>query len=112
MSMTETRAEAGAPAEGATPAEVVEPAGLAGWLTTADHKRVGRLYIAMGMLFLLVGSVLGEILGAERVDNGLSILDRDTFSQVYALHGEVAVFLFLVPLFLGLAIYLVPLQVG
>jgi heme/copper-type cytochrome/quinol oxidase subunit 1 len=55
---------------------------------------------------------VGAILGAERIDSGLAILDDGTFGQVYSLHGEVAVFGFLVPFFVGLATYVVPLQVG
>ncbi|HVL03550.1 MAG TPA: cbb3-type cytochrome c oxidase subunit I [Acidimicrobiales bacterium] len=88
------------------------PAGLAGWLTTFDHKVVGRLFVVTSLLFLVLGSAAGAALGAERIDSGLQVLNETTFFQVYTLHGEVAVLLFLVPLFLGLATYLVPLQVG
>ena len=117
MSMTETR-----PATGSTSGRVaaeqqaatghVAPSGLHGWVSTADHKRVGRLYLGTSIAFLVVGSVVGAILGAERIDTGLEILSDDTFGQVYTLHGEVAVLGFLAPFFLGLATYLVPLQVG
>ena len=109
----ETGSDAGNPAGApAGPGPVLEPAGLAGWFTTADHKRIGRLYLVTSLAFLLVGSVAGAILGVERIDSGLQVLADDTFSQVYTLHGEVAVLLFLVPFFLGLATYLVPLQLG
>jgi cytochrome c oxidase subunit 1 len=117
MSMTETR-----PATGSTSGRVAAEQqaatgtrrrqGLHGWVSTADHKRVGRLYLGTSIAFLVVGSVVGAILGAERIDTGLEILSDDTFGQVYTLHGEVAVLGFLVPFFLGLATYLVPLQVG
>ncbi len=116
MSMTETR-----PATGSAPAAADHdlarsappaPTGLNGWLSTADHKRIGRLHLVTAVAFLVVGSVVGAILGAERVDSGLQIFDDSTFGQVYSLHGEVAVFGFLVPFFIGLATYLVPLQVG
>jgi cytochrome c oxidase subunit 1 len=111
MSLTDTRpeAEAEAPADpGARP----EPRGLAGWLTTDDHKRVGRLWLATGVVLGVAGSAIGAILNVERVDSGLSLLDGETFGQVYGFHGEVAVFGFLVPVVLGLATYVVPLQVG
>jgi cytochrome c oxidase subunit I len=116
MSMTETREATGATSVGATAADEPslppEPIGPAGWLTTADHKRIGRLYLVTSLAFLVVGSVVGAILGAERIDSGLAILSEGTFEQVHTLHGEVAVLLFLVPFFIGLATYLVPLQVG
>lgn len=117
MTMTERSETVPAPAGGpaaaaAEPAPAPAPSGLAGWLTTSDHKRVGRLYLATSLVFLVVGNVVGLIVAAERIDSGLQILSDDTFGQVYTLHGEVAVLLFLVPFFLGLATYLVPLQVG
>lgn len=116
MSMTETRPATGSDSAGddhdLTPTAPADPTGLNGWVTTADHKRVGRLHLVTALAFLVVGSVVGVILGGERLDSGFDIFDEATFSQVYSLHGEVAVFGFLVPFFVGLATYLVPLQVG
>ena len=114
MSVTETRPASPEPEvdEAPAPAPRVELPGLAGWLTTVDHKRVGRLWIGTAVLFLVVGSVAGGLLGIERIDSGFSLLSDETFGQVYTFHGEVAVFGFLVPLFIGLATAIVPLQVG
>jgi len=55
------------------------------------------MWIVVSLLFLLGGGVLGSLLGLERVQSGFDILDKGTFSQIYTLHGEVAVLLFLVP---------------
>jgi heme/copper-type cytochrome/quinol oxidase subunit 1 len=115
VTTTDTTAPAGSTANGHPGPEASAgrpPAGLAGWFSTDDHKRIGRLYLATALVFLLVGGVLGAVLGVERINSGLQVLTDDTFGQVYTLHGEVAVLLFLVPFFLGLATYLVPLQVG
>src|SRR3954447_16175887 len=115
MAMTETSPvsdQPAAPADVPAPSAPAEHPGLAGWLTSSDHKRVGRLWIATSLLFLLVGGVLGELLGGERLGSGADILKNGTFAQVSTLHGETAVLLFLVPFFIGLATYLVPLQVG
>lgn len=114
MTMTEARPEparAGT-ADVAGPMASPPPTGVAGWMTTFDHKVVGRLFVVTSLLFLLVGGAAGVLLGAERIDSGLEVLSQGTFSQIYTLHGEVAVLLFLVPFFVGLATYLVPLQVG
>ncbi len=113
MSMTETRPDT----EIAAPVSVDDspidtPAGLAGWLTSTDHKVIGRLWVVTSLAFLVVGGVLGSMLAGERIESGMDIIDLGAFQQVYSLHGEVAVFLFLVPFFIGLATYLVPLQVG
>src|SRR4051812_15332163 len=86
MTVTETRPEAehAAPA----PAPLPEPAGLAGLLTTVDHKRVGRCYVVLSLLMLVAAAVVGELLAAERGGtNGLDILDRGSFGQVYSIHA-------------------------
>ncbi len=115
MTTTETASETASSVGAGTDQETDAsrpPAGLAGWFTTEDHKRIGRLYLGTALGFLVVGGVLGAVLGVERINSGLQVLTDETFGQVYTLHGEVAVLLFLVPFFLGLATYLVPLQVG
>jgi heme/copper-type cytochrome/quinol oxidase subunit 1 len=96
-------------------APTVQPrasSGVAGVVGTADHKTVGRLYIALSVLFMLLAGVLGGLVGAERVDTaGIDVL-TNAFDQVYSLHAITGVFLFLLPLILGIALVVVPLQVG
>lgn len=112
MALTETAPAPPAESTASEDVVVAELPGIAGWLTTSDHKRVGRLWIAASLLFLLGGGVLGSLLGIERSQNGLNVLGRSGFGQVYTLHGEIAVLLFLVPLVIGIATVVVPLQVG
>lgn len=82
-----------------------------GWVTTADHKRVGLLYLLFSLLFLLVGGGVGLALKAELVGDGIQIVGGD-FSRLFNEHATVSVFLFLAPAWVGLASYLVPLQIG
>src|ERR1700712_4259495 len=108
MAMTETRP---APESAASPARPLVPAlvppperpGLAGWLTTSDHKKIGRLYVAWALLFGLVATVVGAVLAAESVHTGFDLVDARTYLQLLTLHQEAAVWLFAVPLLLGLA---------
>jgi heme/copper-type cytochrome/quinol oxidase subunit 1 len=82
-----------------------------GWLTTADHKRVGLLYLFFSLLFLLVGGAAGAILKTELTGEGVQIVG-DNFSRLFNEHATVSTFLFLAPAWVGLAAYLVPLQIG
>lgn len=105
MTLTETRPdEAPAPAAAA-------PAAPAGWLSTADHKQLGLLYLAGALLFLVVGGVLGVALRAELSATGDQFLGDNLF-RASSMHATVTPLLFLAPLWVGLATYLVPLQIG
>jgi cytochrome o ubiquinol oxidase subunit 1 len=117
MTITETRpgADAGAHDAPTSPpaAPLRPPTGLAAWLSTGDHKKVGRLFAGFALLFLLADLVVGGLLGAERIDaTGASILHLNAVAQLYSLYQFGLAFLVVIPLLLGLAIAIVPLQVG
>lgn len=88
--------------------------GLAGVLGSADHKVVGRLYLGAALLLGLAAGVAGLLAGIDRVDGdfGNTLLDTDTAPQVIFFHTTSATLLFLMPALLGLAMVVVPLQVG
>ena len=84
-----------------------------GWLTTADHKRTGRLFIVSALLFLVLGVVLDLLVRLDLTSASKFVsLDVDSFAQGFAFSREALVLLFLIPVFLGVAIYMVPLQIG
>jgi len=107
MTLTETRPApaAGEPTEELVPAAVLPESPF----TTSDHKRIGRYYIAAALLFVLVSTVVAVVLEISLTGTGTSTLEYD---RLFSLHSTSAALLFLPLLFLGLATYLVPLQVG
>lgn len=111
MAVTEaTATSAGHDADDdATASADTGPAALIG---AVDHIAVGKLYVAASLLFLVVGRVADALVGAERLDQtGVTILDEFS-DRVFSLHLLADSLLFLVPAFLGIAIAVVPLQVG
>ena len=86
--------------------------GLIGWLTTVDHKRVGKRYIFTAIGFLLLGGILALIMRLQlaRPDSGLITADR--YNQIFTMHGSTMMFLFAVPVMEAFGVYLVPLMVG
>lgn len=112
MSITETEPqESSAPAPPAPVAPV--PVDVADTpVSTGDHKRLGRAWLAISFLFLLVGGATGGLLSAERASTGFDVLEASNFLQIFSLHGVSATYLFLIPAWIGLATYVVPLQVG
>lgn len=76
-------------------------------LTTADHKRIGRLQIVAALVALAVAGV-AEI--ALRVQAGGGTIDH--FDALTSLHDSLAGVFVVLPLWLGIATVVVPLQIG
>jgi heme/copper-type cytochrome/quinol oxidase subunit 1 len=85
---------------------------LGAWLTTTDHKKLGRMYIAVALAALVAVGVLGAILGIERADTESALLDSGLLQQFFSAYRVGLTFGVLVPLMVGIALAVVPLQVG
>ena len=84
-----------------------------GWLTTADHKRTGRLFIVCSVLYLVVGAVLDLLVRLDLTSaTEFVTLSSDSFAQGFAFSREALTLLFIIPAFLGVSMYIVPLQIG
>jgi len=83
------------------------------WLTTRDHKRIGIMYcISLAVVFFAAG-VLALAIRAELIAPGQTVMDADTYNQVFTMHGIMMVFLFLVPSIPAiLGNFVLPLQIG
>lgn len=82
------------------------------WLTTTDHKKIGRLFIGGGLLGLLATVALNVIIAIERVDGDNAALDVDAWTQLLSSQRVGLVFGAALPLAAGLAIAVMPLQLG
>ncbi|HET9983902.1 MAG TPA: cbb3-type cytochrome c oxidase subunit I [Longimicrobiales bacterium] len=82
------------------------------FLTEVDHKVVGlRIVITALTLFVLAGLLAGAMrLQLARPEGAL--LGPDRYDQVFTVHGTTMMFLFAVPVMMGLGVYFVPLMVG
>lgn len=88
--------------------------GLYRLVASNDHKMVGRLWIGVSLLFLLAVAILGVVSNIERVSlDGIGVFgDVTTYFQSWALVRTAAIFMVILPMFVGLATVIVPLQVG
>ncbi|MBW8058769.1 MAG: cytochrome ubiquinol oxidase subunit I [Solirubrobacterales bacterium] len=80
--------------------------------TSADHKDIGRILLvaALGFLFIALVELLLMRLQLAIPEN--TFLSPVTFDRMLSLYGATTIFLFAIPLALGLFYYLVPLQIG
>ncbi|MFN2471247.1 MAG: cytochrome c oxidase subunit I [Gaiellaceae bacterium] len=85
---------------------------FASWVATVDHKRVGILYIATSLLFMLAGGGMAMLMRAQLATADADLLASDTYNQLFTMHGTVMIFLVVVPVWAGFANFLVPLMIG
>jgi len=82
------------------------------YLTTVDHKKIGVMYLVTSIAFLLVGGLLALIIRAELAFPELQFVDAATYNQLFTMHGTGMIFFAIVPLGIGFANYILPLQLG
>src|SRR3954453_14259656 len=88
------------------------PSGLFGWLTTVDHKVVGRRYIVTAFIFLFLGGLLAVAMRLQLSGPERKLIGPDLYNQIFTMHGSTMMFLFAVPVMEAMGVYLVPLMVG
>ncbi|HEX9495402.1 MAG TPA: cytochrome c oxidase subunit I [Candidatus Limnocylindria bacterium] len=84
----------------------------AGVLRTVDHKDIGILYVLLALAFLAIGGVEALLLRVQLASSGLRVLDPSTYDQLFTMHGITMIFLVAIPILVGFANYVVPLQIG
>src|SRR5262249_49563870 len=85
------------------------------WVTTVDHKKIGILYILMGVVFLVVGGIEAVLIRWQLFwprQNTLGPNTADVFNQLFTMHGTNVIFFMAMPILIGMANYLVPLMIG
>ena len=85
---------------------------VASWVTTIDHKRIGILYIGTSLVFFLVGGILALLMRAQLATPHEHFVTRNSYNELFTMHGTTMIFLFVVPILAGFANFLVPLMIG
>ena len=97
---------------GAPLAAHAEREGLGAWLTTTDHKKIGLMYIGTALVFFLIAVVFAVLMRTQLLRPEMGFLSPEAYNQIFSMHGTTMVFLFGMPILIGLGNYLVPLQIG
>ena len=77
-----------------------------------DHKVIGIQYICFTFVFFFIGGFLAMIFRAELLEPGMQFVDAQTFNGLFSAHAALMIFLFMVPIFAGIANYVLPLMLG
>ncbi len=85
------------------------------WFTSVDHKKIGIMYMILGIIMLLRGfadAVMMRLQQAIAFGGSDGYLNAHHYDQVFTAHGTIMIFFVAIPLVVGLINYVMPLQIG
>jgi cytochrome c oxidase subunit 1 len=77
-----------------------------------DHKVIGVQYVVTSFFFLLVGGMLAMLIRAQLAKPGMNFVTPEQFNGLFSVHATILIFLFVIPVFAGLANFVLPLMIG
>jgi len=91
--------------------------GIASWIFSTDHKRIGFLYFYSVLSFFLIAVCLGVVMKLELMAPGQtfmrSLIGPATYNAIFTVHGVLMIFLFIIPGFPGaFGNLIMPIQIG
>ncbi len=88
------------------------PKGLLRWVFTTNHKDIGTLYLIFSLAMFFVGGAMAMVIRAELFQPGLQFVDPQFFNSMTTMHALIMVFGAVMPAFVGLANWLIPMMIG
>jgi len=85
------------------------------WFTSIDHKKIGIMYVILGLVMLLRGFADALMMRAQQAvsfGDNLGYLPPHHYDQIFTAHGVIMIFFVAMPLVTGLMNFVVPLQIG
>ncbi|MGD9658151.1 MAG: cbb3-type cytochrome c oxidase subunit I [Methylocystis sp.] len=84
------------------------------WITSVDHKRIGVMYILLGLVMMLRGFADAVLMRSQQAYayRAQGYLPPEHFDQIFSSHGTIMIFFSAMPLMIGLMNFVIPLQLG
>ena len=85
-----------------------------GWgrLSAVNHNILGKRFMVLALVFFTIGGVLAMLIRAQLATPNSAFIGPELYNQIFTMHGTVMMFLFAIPMFEGLAIYMLPKLLG
>jgi cytochrome c oxidase subunit 1 len=87
-------------------------AGIWGWITTVDHKRIGVLYGVTAFIMLLIAGSEAGIMRVQLAQPDNTLVGPETFNRLFTMHATAMVFMVIMPLSASFFNFVVPLAIG
>jgi len=88
------------------------PKGLLRWVFTTNHKDIGTLYLIFALTMFFIGGAMAMVIRAELFQPGLQFVNPQFFNSMTTMHALIMVFGAVMPAFVGLANWLIPMMIG
>ncbi len=88
------------------------PKGWRGIAASVNHSDIGRRFILAAFAFFAIGGVLAMLMRAQLATPGSAFVGPAIYNQLFTMHGSIMMFLFAIPMFEGLALYMLPKMLG
>ncbi len=82
------------------------------WLFATNHKDIGTMYLVLALVMFFIGGAMAMVIRAELFEPGLQLVQPYFFNELTTLHGLIMVFGAIMPAFVGLANWQIPLMIG
>jgi cytochrome c oxidase subunit I len=82
------------------------------WLSTVDHKAIGKLYLLAALLFFVIGGTEAILMRTQLAVANNHFLPPEAYDQIFTMHGVTMIFFVMMPALLGLTVYFTPLMIG
>ena len=86
--------------------------GIMRWLTTTNHKDIGTMYLVFSLIMFFTGGAMALVIRAELFMPGMQLVDPQFFNTMTTVHALIMVFGAVMPATVGLANWMIPLQIG
>jgi cytochrome o ubiquinol oxidase subunit 1 len=85
------------------------------YIKSTDHKRIGIMYIVLGLLMLVRGfadAIMMRLQQSMAIGASQGYLPPEHYNQIFSAHGTIMIFFVAMPLVIGFMNFVVPLQLG
>ena len=87
-------------------------AGLWGWISTVDHKRIGVLYGLTAFVFLIFAGIEAGVIRLQLASAESDLIGPGRYNEMFTMHATTMVFMVIMPLSVSFFNIVIPLAIG
>lgn len=82
------------------------------WILTTNAKDIGSLYLWLACVMFFFAGFMALLIRAELFHPGMQLMNPDQYNELVTLHGLIMIFGVVMPAFVGLANWQIPVMIG